>query len=96
MSGFVLTPRARTDLQAVWTYTADRWSVEQADRYTRLIHRAIQIVAVDPRRWRSCDQVRSGYYKYPVGSHVLFFRKHNSGILVVRILHQSMDFERHL
>jgi hypothetical protein len=56
----------------------------------------MQVVAADPRRWRSCDHIRSGYFKYSAGSHVLFFRRRESGIVVIRILHQSMDFERHL
>ena len=96
MSGYALTPRARADLKAIWTYSADRWSVEQADRYVGLLHGAMQIVADEPRRWRSCDDIRPGYFKYAAGSHVLFFRRHESGIAVIRILHQSMDFERHL
>jgi toxin ParE1/3/4 len=96
MSGYVLTPRARADLEAIWAYTADRWNVEQADGYVRLLYGAMQIVAVEPRRWRSCEHIRSGYFKYSVGSHVLFFRRHESGVVVIRILHQSMDFERHL
>lgn len=96
MSGYSLTPRARADLKAIWTYTADRWTVEQADRYIGLLHGAMRIVAAEPRRWQSCDHVRAGYFKYSAGSHVLFFRQHESGIVVVRVLHQSMDFERHL
>lgn len=96
MSGYVLTPRARADLKAIWAYTADRWNSEQADRYVRLLHGAMRIVAAEPRRWRSCDHIRSGYFKYAAGSHMLFFKRHERGIVVVRILHQSRDFERHL
>jgi putative transposase len=48
MSGFVLTPRARADLKAIWTYTADRWSSEQADRYVGLLHGAMRLVAAEP------------------------------------------------
>ncbi len=96
MSGYILTPRARADLKAIWSYTADRWSSDQADRYVVLLHRAMQLIAADPRRWRSCDDIRSGYFKYAAGSHVLFFKQHESGIVVIRVLHQNMDFERHL
>ena len=61
-----------------------------------LLHSAMQTVAAEPRRGRSCDDIRSGYFKYSAGSHVLFFRRRERGIVIVRILHQSMDFERHL
>lgn len=51
--------------------------------------------ADDPRLWRPCDHIRYGYFKYASGSHVLFFTRHEAGIVIVRVLHQSMDFERH-
>ena len=43
-----------------------------------------------------CDDVRTGYRKYPAGSHLLFYRLTPDGIDIVRILLQRMDFERHL
>jgi toxin ParE1/3/4 len=52
-------------------------------------------LAADPRLGRTCDEVRPGYRKYPVGSHVVFYRIARGGIDVARILHQRMDFERH-
>jgi toxin ParE1/3/4 len=96
MSGYVLTPRAQADLDEIWNYTARRWNEGQADRYILEIQRAIEIVAHDPQRGRPYDDIRSGYRKYLAGSHFLFFRIVADGIDVVRILHQSMDFERHL
>ena len=41
--------------------------------------------------------VRDGYHKAIVGMHMVYFRRTNdTTIVVVRILHQSMDVERHL
>jgi toxin ParE1/3/4 len=96
MSTYVLSNRAREDLREIWSYTADRWGISQADRYALGLHRAIETVANDPDRARSCDHIRAGYRKYSAGAHVLFFRIITEGIEVVRILHQRMDFERHL
>ena len=42
------------------------------------------------------SDVRQGYRKIRSGSHVIFFKVTGEGIDVVRILHQRMDFERHL
>jgi toxin ParE1/3/4 len=96
MSGYVLSPRARTDLEGIWDYTAERWGVDQAEDYIRLLQRAIETVADDPRKGRPCDEVRRGYRKYTAGSHVLLYRSVKAGIYIVRILHGRMDFERHL
>jgi toxin ParE1/3/4 len=96
MSSYVLSPLARKDLRQIWGYTAERWGIEQADRYIRGLHRAIEIVADDPDRGRRCYNIRAGYRKYSAAAHVVFFRVLADGIEVMRVLHQSMDFERHL
>lgn len=96
MKGYVLSPRAQKDLDDIWEYTVEHWNIRQAEIYLRQIQRAIETVAAEPKIARVCDDIRSGYWKYPVGSHVLFFRITDKGINVVRILHSRMDFERHL
>jgi toxin ParE1/3/4 len=96
VTGFILSPRAQGDLDEIWDYTSVRWSEDQAERYTRDIWQAIQDVAKNPNRARACDDFRSGYRRCAVGSHVLFFRVVGGQIDIVRILHQRMDFDRHL
>ena len=96
MSRFVLSPRARADLDGIWSYTEQSWGIDQAERYLHQIADAVNLVAENPARGRYCDHIHQGYQKYPVGSHVLFYRLTEGGIDVVRILHQWMDFERHL
>lgn len=96
MTGFVLTPRARADLEDIWDYTQAQWNAAQAECYLRGIERAIKSLARNPRLGRSCDEIRAGYFKFHTGSHVLFYRRKLGKIEVVRILHQRMDFERHL
>jgi toxin ParE1/3/4 len=96
LSRYVLSPRARADLEEIWNYSAAHWGDAQAEAYVRQIQAAIEKVAADPRRGRACDDIRDGYYKASVGSHVLFYRRIENGVDVVRILHQKMDFNRHL
>lgn len=96
MTGYVLSPRAQADLDEIWDFTEQRWSAAQAERYIRQLWQGIEDVAGDPRRGTPCDDIRPGYFKYGVGSHVLFYRQTAGGIDVVRILHGRMDFDRHL
>ena len=93
---YVLSPRAKADLEEIWDYSAAQWGEDRSERYIREVWRAIKQVAKKPRRGQSCDEIRAGYFKYAVGSHCLFYRLVPNGIDVVRILHQRMDFERHL
>jgi toxin ParE1/3/4 len=96
MNRVVFTPRARADLDDIWEYTARRWGIDQAEQYLRRIAEATELIAETPGRGRNCNHVREGYRKYPVGSHVLFYREMSGSVDVVRILHQQMDFDRHL
>ena len=93
---FTLSPRAQRDLDEIWVYTVKRWSIDQAEIYTRRIGRDIATVAVRPAMGTACPDIRDGYYRYQTGSHVLFYRLIVDGIDVVRILHGRMDFGRHI
>ena len=96
MSGLVLSPRAQSDLEAIWDYSAEHWGEDQAEEYLRALWRGIEQAAEDPRRGRSCEAIRPGYYRHSVEAHVVFYRMTSTGIDVVRVLHQRMDFRRHL
>jgi toxin ParE1/3/4 len=93
---FVLTPRAQADVEEIWDYTVDRWGLDQAETYTRQLWKDIAAIADRPSRGRECSEVRPGYRQFPSGSHVLFYRSTATGIDVVRILHERMDYERHV
>lgn len=96
MSRVVLSPRAVADLEEIWDYTEARWGLPQAEAYLRQLRGAIEAVAAAPSIARACDEIRPGYRKFPVGSHVLFVRPTGEGIDVVRILHRRMDVDRQL
>ena len=97
MSGFVLSPAARADIEAIWRYTAGRWGTEQAECYLRLVQTACEALAQGRRIGRSAEDVRPGYQRAEVGSHILFFRSTEAGVIdIIRILHQRMDIDRHL
>ena len=96
MVGYSLTPAARADLESIWDYTATHWGEEQAEDYTRNIQAACEALSKGKMVSRSADDIRQGYRKVAVGSHVMFFRMQSGGVEIIRILHQSMDVERHL
>lgn len=96
MTGFVLSPRAQADIDEIWDYTVRTWDQAQAESYLRDIQGALRSLVADPSKGRACDDIRAGYKKQPVGSHVLFFRLVGDDIEVIRILHQRMDFSHHI
>lgn len=98
MQKYVLSKRAEKDLTNIWWYTVDTWSKEQADKYVRGILQACTEISNAPTfLGRPYDHVRPGYRKYPFGKHIIFYQIQNSGVVFIsRILHEKMDFDRHL
>ena len=90
-----LSPRAESDIEEIWLYTFKNWSTEQANRYHNVIVDAFEDLAAGRKTGRLVD-IREGYFKYPVGAHLVFYRFAETGLVVVRVLHQRMDVNRHL
>lgn len=96
MKAYQLTPAAQQDLSEIWDFTEQRWDIAQAERYIGDIRAGIERIAADPERGSSCDEVRPGYRRYRVASHLVFYRETPGTVDVIRILHQRMDPTRHL
>ena len=90
-----LSPLAEADLEDIWLYTFKNWSPEQADRYHNAIVVAFKDLAAGKKTGRPVN-IREGYFKHPVGAHVVFYRFSESSLIVVRVLHQRMDVGLHL
>ena len=88
-------PAAAEDIDRIWDYTAENWGVDQADKYVDDIKDVCGSLADGKKKGRKVH-ARSGYFKYAVGRHYVFFRRQTAEIEVIRILHQSMDMKRHL
>ena len=94
-ASYRLSPLAEADLEDIWLYTYRTWSLEQAEAYQASIVAAFEGLAANRKTGRPVD-IREGYLKYAVGSHLIFYRRGDLGVDVIRILHQQMDAQRHL
>lgn len=93
-----ITTIASQDLENIWLYTFENWSIEQADRYLNLIIDEIEYVAQKPNSGFDFSSVRQGYFRSRIKSHIIFYRidQKNDLIEIIRILHQNMDIENRL
>ena len=96
MAEYRLTPAAERDLEAIWTYTLDRWGVQQADRYIDTLVAVFQALSQSPKTAPACDHIRQGYRRRSVERHMIYFQTTQYCILVVRVLHHRMDVARQL
>ena len=94
MLEFVISEKALEDINNIWIFTAENWSVEQADRYYNLIIDEIEYIVANFEMARDFGTIRKDYRCSKVKSHLIFFRITKSKeIEVVRVLHERMDIE---
>ena len=83
---YARSPLAEIDLEEIWFSTVQNWSFAQADSDYREIVVAFEGLASGTKRGREVE-VRPDYLKYPVGSHMIYFRVSSDQIEVVQVLH---------
>ena len=93
---YTISKKAVSDLELIWKYTAENWSVEQANRYYQLIFDEISYICKKPDSGRSISHIREGYRVPKAKSHLIFYRVVNNIVEVIRILHERMDIESRL
>ncbi|MEQ1676179.1 MAG: type II toxin-antitoxin system RelE/ParE family toxin [Chitinophagaceae bacterium] len=93
---YTITKKAVSDLEEIWLYTVEKWSVEQADRYYNLIIDEIEYICSNADAGKSMEHVRKGYRASKVKSHLVFYKISTDLVEVIRILHERMDIENRL
>ncbi len=88
---YFLRPTARADLAGIWLYTAEHWSVAQADEYIAAIMRRIESAAEMPELGSRAAGLPHTYRKIATGSHRAIYRISDGAMIVVRILHVRQD-----
>jgi toxin ParE1/3/4 len=97
MSAYIISEKAIEDLNKIWIYTAENWSLEQADRYYNLILDEIEFIAENFEMAKDFDAIRKSYRYSKVKSHLVFFKKSKlNEIEVIRVLHERMDIDSRL
>ena len=97
MAPYLLTAAARKDIIEIGRFTTEKWGKRQRDKYLKQLDDAFKLLAHQPEIGRDADDIKSGYKKFSQGSHIIFYRAGTeSKIVVIRILHNSMDVDLHL
>ncbi len=79
---------------SIAAYTLRTWGEDQAIHYIDGLEACCRRLADNPALGRTSDDVRPGLRRMECGRHVVFHRLDAGGILISRILHQSMLPER--
>ena len=93
---YQLTDEADRDVEEVLAYSVNSFGVAQTERYFEALKECIELLADNPNMGHSAEEILPEYLRFPYESHIIFYKKLSASILVVRILHERMDPERHV
>ena len=88
-----LAPKAETELDDIWDYTAqESHSVEIADRVVNSITDRFFLLATHPHVGRRRDEdLRPGLRSFPVGEYVIIYRVEVEDVLILHVIRGSRD-----
>ena len=91
MSKFTVSKAANADIRGIARYTQDTWGRDQRRRYLDGLNEKFAVLAAMPElaaeRHDFSPPVRMHHYE----KHLIIYVITDSGILIVRVLHQSQD-----
>jgi len=94
---YSISEKANQDIEKIWLYMFENWSIEQADRYYNLILDEIEFISENFESGKSADYIKKGYRSSIVKSHIIFYKKSKrNSIEIIRVLHQKMDIENRI
>jgi len=96
MSPLFLTRAARSDLKRIAAYTQKTWGATQRRTYLKGLDKTFQFLIDNPGVGTACDDITAGLRKHVHKQHVVFYEYQDNTIVIVRVLHRSMDVELHL
>jgi toxin ParE1/3/4 len=95
---YIISKEAANDLENIWLYTFENWSIEQADRYVDLILDEVEYLCIKPESGFDFGNIRKDYFRSKVKIHFIFYKvnEKQNELEIIRILHEMMDIENHL
>ena len=91
-----LTEIARADLKSIRRYSLRTWGQDRTSQYMTAIRDTLKELVRGTVPTRNRDDFRPGLQMVTSGRHCIFFEADQSRVLVVRVLHDRMDYRRHL
>jgi toxin ParE1/3/4 len=92
----VLTEIARADLASIHRYSTRTWGRDQTGKYLEALRDTMKGIVRGTVATRARNDLRPAIQMATSGRHSIFFEADESRILVVRVLHDKMDYRRHL
>ncbi len=96
LTKLLLTQRAISDLVEIEVYSVQQWGKRTAGKYLGAIESGLQLIRENPRILRSIEGLPAELKYYRVNKHQLICDVRPASIIVLTVIHGSMDLPERL
>lgn len=92
----LLTDRSLSDIAGVEAYSIEQWGKKTAAKYLSQIEDALTRIGKSPELLQQLEGFPTGFQYYVVNKHVLAFDVDAQSLILLAVLHGSMDIPSRL
>lgn len=96
IKGYVLSLEADNDIEAIFEYGEYHVGNSQAMEYLVGLNDHFKAIAKNPKIGKERSEIKDGLFSFPYISHIIFYRKMNGYIRIIRVLYGGRDLVRFL
>ena len=93
---YKVSNEARNDIFEIGRYTQEKWSKKQRQTYLSGLEEKFQFLAENPLSNRERTEFSPSVRIHSHEKHLVVYLSGSAHILIVRVLHESMDVKRQL
>lgn len=93
LTTYRLTPAAQNDLEDIWLFTAQQWSMAQADRYTDILEDTFDRLLFMPEMARERTEFDPPVRIHPSAEHLIIYQIKGDHLVILRILGAGQDWQ---
>lgn len=94
MGVYKVSGKAESDLAKMYEFGIETFGLKQAQSYLFGIHDIFQVLSDNINLGRDASEFILSLKRFSYKSHTIFYLAIDDDILIVRVLNQSMDYEK--
>lgn len=93
---YLLSQKADKDFENIYRYFYLLFNEHQANQYTNSLEACFIMLAKNPNHGKNIHHIQHCVFHHKHEKHTIFYRIHNTQLLIIHLLHESMDITPHL
>lgn len=96
MGVYRLSSKAEIDLAAMYEFGIYKFGLLQTQKYFSSMHEVFEVLAENINLGRDASEFIEDLKRFSYKAHTIFYLQTTSGIFILRVLNQRMDFDGNL